>query len=104
MSESNEGTSESNEGEILKASAPGRDQIQVGMPVSSVDGGSIGRVKEVGEAEFLVDRPLARDLWVPYSVVLAIEDSGNFHGPVQQTAVVLSVRADHIDSQGWRHA
>jgi hypothetical protein len=96
---------ESSEGEILKASAPGRGQIEIGMQVTSIDGEPIGKVKEVGEAEFLVDRPLARDLWVPFGAVLATEDyTSNYRGPVQPTAVVLEVTAAHVDRQGWRHA
>jgi hypothetical protein len=96
---------EPNEGEILEASGPGPTQVQVGMDVKSIDGERVGRVKEVRGREFLVDRPLARDLWVPFEAVLATEDyGGNYRGPVQPTDVVLSVSAAHVDSQGWRHA
>jgi hypothetical protein len=94
--------SESNEGEILKASAP---HIQVGMEVTALDGHPIGKVKEIRGDEFLLDRPLARDLWVPLSAVLATEDyTGNFRGPVQPTTVVLTVSEANVDDQGWRHA
>ena len=97
--------SESSEGEILKASGPGKDQVEIGMEVSSLDGQRIGRVKEVHDTEFLMDRPLARDLWVPFTAVLATDDyTGNFRGPVQPTQVVLSVSAAHVDAQHWRHA
>ena len=96
---------EPNEGEILEASGPGAGQVQVGMDVKSIDGQRIGRVKEVHDQEFLVDRPLARDVWVPFEAVLATEDyTANYRGPVQPTDVVLSVSAAHIDRQGWRHA
>ncbi len=93
------------EGEVLKASGPGPGQIKGGMEVMSLDGQRIGKVKEVGEAEFLVDRPLARDLWVPFGAVMGTQDySGNVRGPVQPTSVVLNVSAAHVDAQGWRHA
>ena len=96
---------EPNEGEILEASGPGAGQVRVGMDVKSIDGERIGRVKEVQGREFLVDRPMARDLWVPFEAVLATEDyTANYRGPVQATDVVLSVSAAHIDRQGWRHA
>ena len=96
---------EPNEGEILEASGPGAGQVRVGMDVKSIDGERIGRVKEVQGREFLVDRPMARDLWVPFEAVLATEDyTANYRGPVQPTDVVLSVSAAHIDRQGWRHA
>jgi hypothetical protein len=92
-------------GEILKASSPGAAQIQVGMDVTSFDGERIGRVKQVAEDAFLLDRPLARDLWVPFSSVISTEDyTANFRGPVQPAAVVLSVSAAHVEGQGWRHA
>jgi hypothetical protein len=95
---------EPSEGEILEASGPGPNQVQVGMDVTSIDGERIGQVKEVLEQEFLIDRPLARDLWVPFAAVLATEDyTGNYRGPVQPTQVVLSVSAAHVDRQGWRH-
>jgi hypothetical protein len=90
-------------GEILKASSPGT-QVQVGMDVNSLDGERVGRVKTIREGEFLLDRPLARDLWVPLSAVIATEDSSPVHGPVQPVAVVLEVSSAHIDRQGWKHS
>ena len=92
--------------EILKASSPGADQIQPGMDVVSIDDERIGQVKEVREGDFLIDRPLARDLWVPFSAVVeAGEHGGAFRrGPTQPSEVVLSVSAAHVDEQGWQHA
>jgi hypothetical protein len=96
---------EPSKGETLKASGPGAAQIAVGMEVRSIDGQQIGNVKEIREGEFLVDRPLARDLWVPLSSIFAIEDyTSNFRGPVQATAVVLNISSAHVDNQRWRHA
>src|SRR5438105_1420068 len=94
------------EGEVLKANSLGPEQIQVGMDVKSIDGESVGKVKEVRAKDFLLDRPLARDLYVPYSFVLAAEDyGGSFRrGRVEPTEVVLSVSGSHIDNQGWQHA
>jgi hypothetical protein len=96
----------STRGEILKASSPGPDQVRVDMDVVSIDGEHIGKVKEVRQTDFLLDRPLARDLWVPFdSVVEAGEHGGAFRrGPTQLSEVVLSVSAAHVDSQGWKHA
>jgi hypothetical protein len=96
--------SESNEGEILKAAGPERGRIQVGMEVTSIDGQRVGTVKEIRQDEFLLDRPLARDVWVPFAAVMATEDyTANYRGPVQPTAVVLSVSSANIDAQGWAH-
>src|ERR1700680_3057292 len=96
----------SREGEILKASSPGQDQIKPGMEVVGIDGESISKVKTVRETEFLVDRPLARDLWVPFTSVLeAGEQGGAFRrGPRQPSEVMLGVSAAHVDNQGWQHA
>jgi hypothetical protein len=96
----------SGQGEILKASGPGAEQINVGMDVVSLDGERIGKVKEVSQSEFLVDRQLARDLWVPFDAVIeAGEHGGAFRrGPTQSSEVVLGVSAAHVDNQGWKHA
>jgi len=76
------------------------------MDVVSIDGERIGQVKEVREGDFLIDRPLARDLWVPFTAVVeAGEHGGAFRrGPTQPSEVVLSVSAAHVDEQGWQHA
>jgi hypothetical protein len=96
------GMSESNEGEVLKASGP---TVQVDMEVSSLDGQPIGKVKEIRGDAFLLARPLARGVWVPLSAVLATEDyTANYRGPVQPTVVVLTVTEANLDYQGWRHA
>jgi hypothetical protein len=94
-------------GDVLKAGGPGPDQIKVGMPVVGVDGKPIGKVKEVRMADFLVDRPLAHDVYVPFSFVLATENEwerirgGPRIGPPE---VVLTVDAAHVDAQDWPHA
>ena len=90
---------------ILKASGPDTNRLEIGMEVISLDGQPIGRVKDIGADELLIDRPLARALWVPLGAVLAIQDySGNVRGPVQAAQVVLEVSSAHVDAQGWRHA
>jgi hypothetical protein len=93
------------EGEILKASHFGKEQIQVGMEVLSSDGQHIGKVKEVREADFLVDRPLARDVFVPYEFVMGTpHEVERMRGaPMGPTEVVISVSAAHVDTQGWQH-
>jgi hypothetical protein len=92
-------------GEILKASGPDAVQIRPGIAVVGIDGERIGKVKEVRDGKFLVNRPLARDLWVPFtSVVEAGEHGGSFRrGPRQADEVVLIVMASDVDHQGWEH-
>jgi hypothetical protein len=104
MSESAPGTGGSYEGDILQASSPGAGQIEVGMAVVSVDGQPIGQVKEVREGDFLLDRPMAHDLYVPYRFVMAMPEPGERvrGGPHQPAEVMLNVSAAHIDEQGWQ--
>src|ERR1700737_2484659 len=98
--------SAADEGEILKANRLGPDQIHVGMEVMSIDGHAVGKVKEVRAEDFLLDRPLARDLYVPFAFVMGAEDYGGTfrRGPVEETEIVLSVSGSHLDNQGWQHA
>ncbi len=102
----NETDDPSRKGEILKASGPGAAQITLGMDVVSIDGQRIGKIKAVHAGEFLIDRPHARNLWVPFSAVVeAGEHGGAFRrGPTQPSEVVLMANADDIDHQGWRHS
>jgi hypothetical protein len=92
-------------GEILKASSPGPSLVEVGMQVMSLDGERIGKVKVIHPDEFLVDRPMARDVWIPFSAMLGAEDYGaSFRrGPYEEPSVVLTVSHAKIDDQGWRH-
>jgi hypothetical protein len=95
--------SQPDDGGILKASSPGAHEIQVGMDVVSADGRPLGRVKEVREADFLLDRPMAHDLYVPFDKVLATPNRWEQYrgGPRQPTEVVLAVAAFQVDDQGW---
>jgi len=75
--------------------------IQVGMEVVGSDGELAGTVKDVRTTDFLLDRPLARDVYVPLAAVQAIvdataSDSVNPH-------VVLAVRTDSVGDQHWPH-
>ena len=88
-------------GEILHASSPGAGQLEVGMDVIGVDGENVGRVKEIRANDFLLDRPMAHDLYVPYQFVLSVPDRGE--KPARPTEVVLTVSAANLDHQGWQH-
>jgi hypothetical protein len=98
-------TSPSNEGEILKANTPGAGQLDVDMPVVGVDGEPVGTIKEVREGDFLVSRPMARDVYVPYSFVLAMENPADRvrGGPTQPAQVILTIPGGHVDDQHWPH-
>jgi hypothetical protein len=94
------------DGEILKSNVGDLADVQVGMDVTSIDGEKLGTVKEIKDDAFLLNRPLARDLWVPLAVVMATQQyNSNFRrGMNVAETVVLNVSEAHVDSQGWRHA
>ncbi len=67
-----------------------RNGVSTGMDVVGSDGKSVGTVKEVRDNDFLVDRPMAHDVYVPFSACNAT------NGQVR-----LNVRAGDVDKQGW---
>lgn len=69
-------------------------QIHPDMAVLSSDSQQLGKVKEVRRQHFLLDRPMARDVYVPLSSVL----------DVRANQVVLSIIADRVDQMGWARA
>ena len=68
-----------------------RPEMQVGMVVTGSDGKSVGKVKEVRDSDFLLDRKLARDLYVPFDAVSHV-DAGQ---------VMLSLQAEDVLYQRW---
>ncbi len=93
-------------GEVLPANTFDAGQVQPGMEVVGIDGIAVGTVKQVREADFLVNRPLARDVYVPLAFV---ETTGHRSesargGPTQPTQVVLTIRAEQVDDEHgqWR--
>lgn len=66
-------------------------QVQEGMNVVGSDMGQVGRVREVREDDFLVDIPMHRDLYVPFSTIQNIDAD----------RVVLNVPVDQIDDMNW---
>jgi hypothetical protein len=72
------------------ATAGFNGQVREGMPVLGSDGRFVGRVKRVRENDFLVNRPLARDVYVPF---LALMRTGE--------RVHLAVEAGEVGGQGW---
>ena len=65
--------------------------IRSGMNVVGTDGERIGQVKEVRGSDFLIDRPMARDVYVPFSACRTVSSN----------RVVLTIRADEVDNMGW---
>jgi hypothetical protein len=75
--------------------------IQVGMGVRGIDGEDVGRVKEIRATDILVDRPLARDVYVPLEAIQAIIDASA--SSAYYPHVVLTIRADSVGDMGWPH-
>lgn len=65
-------------------------QIREGMEVVGRDNDSVGQVKEVRANDFLVDRSLARDVYVPFSAARIVDGR-----------IRLNVEAGEVDNQGW---
>jgi hypothetical protein len=66
-------------------------QVSVGMEVLGAEKERVGQVKEVRAADFLVARPLQRDVYVPFAAIREV--TGN--------QVLLTVTADHVDAIKW---
>lgn len=62
-----------------------------GMTVVTRDQVEIGTVKEVRATDFLLDRSLRRDVFVPFHAIDAV--TGH--------SVMLTVTADQVDDQDW---
>lgn len=67
-----------------------KEQLKQGMEVVGRNYNNVGQVKEVRSNDFLVDRPMARDVYVPFSAARIAD------GQIQ-----LSVRDTEVDNQSW---
>jgi hypothetical protein len=70
-----------------------RSMIRQGMDVVDSNGSKIGQVKEVRDNDFLVDRPMAQDIYIPFNACKAAQDQ-----------VVLNISSNMIDQQHWQTA
>lgn len=75
------------------AAVQGGTRWQIGetMDVIGSDGESLGQVKEVRGSDFLLDRPMARDVYVPFSAVQTVDGE----------RVMLRYRSDDLGDQDW---
>jgi HSP20 family protein len=69
----------------------GRAQVRESMHVVGSDADDVGTVKEVRDGDFLVDRAMQRDAYVPYSAIKTIDGD----------RIMLDVPASQVDSMGW---
>lgn len=68
-------------------------RITAGMAVVDREGKPVGTVKAVRELDFLLDRKLKRDTYVPFDAVKGIRED----------QVMLRATASGIDELGWKH-
>ena len=71
--------------------ALGNSSVQVGMVVVGADMKSVGLVKEVYRTDFLLDRELGRDVYIPCQLIDRVSDK----------LVVLSITADEVNTTEW---
>jgi hypothetical protein len=67
--------------------------IREGMEVMGSNGEYVGEVKEIREQDFLVDRRMARDVYVPFSAVAKSD-----------RCIMLNVPSDKMDDADWERA
>ena len=82
-------------GPVGGAQVGGRADVRVGMEVVGFDGESVGLVKEVRANDFLLDRVMRRDVYVPLSAVEKVVLD------VTPEQVVLNVRGADVAVTDW---
>jgi hypothetical protein len=65
--------------------------VRVGMHVVGTDGKEVGKVKEVRDKDFLIDRPMRRDVYAPLDAIQNVTDD----------TVTLNVSSDRVDNMNW---
>lgn len=66
-------------------------QVQAGMRVVGSDMSNVGNVKDVRNNDFLVDIPMQRDVYVPFSAIQTVDENG----------VVLNIPSDQVKDMNW---
>ena len=82
-------------GPVGGAEVGGRADVRPGMEVVGVDGESVGLVKAVRENDFLLDRVMRRDVYVPLSAVERVVLD------VAPERVVLNLRGADVAVMDW---
>jgi len=69
----------------------GRSQLREGLVILGSAEGRIGSIEEVRANDLLVDGPMHRDIYVPFTAVRDVNAEG----------VVLTVVSSAVGDQGW---
>ncbi len=64
--------------------------VFIAKEVIGSGGKIVGRVKEIREDDFLVDREMSRDIYVPYSAIASVGEQ-----------ILLNVSTHELDDQRW---
>lgn len=94
----NAGAPNVNAGPATTANSPamGRSyHVQQGMEVVGSDTAFIGNVREIREDDFLVDIPMRRDVYVPFTAIQSVEQDA------AAGRVVLNIPADQVGNMKW---
>jgi ferritin-like metal-binding protein YciE len=83
---------DSTEPSTANAAMHPRVLLQLGMEVVGQDIGHIGTVKEIREADFLVDRKMKRDVYVPFNAIQNVDDG----------RATLNIPVKQVDTMGWQ--
>ena len=75
----------------ISARAPALRAERAHCRASRADGEKIGTVKAVHGTDFVLNRPMGRDLFVPFSAVRTVDGE----------RVMLGIRASEVDDQHW---
>jgi hypothetical protein len=76
----------------VQPSAPfTRKQVHIGMDVVGANTEPVGTIVAIRGDDFLVDRPLARSVYVPFDIIRG----------VSRQHVALEIPASQIDNMGW---
>ena len=70
-----------------------QEQAKVGLRVLTSDGADLGTVKQIEAERFLIDRSLARDMWMPATYV----------DHVGGDAVILQLTEREVGTMAWEH-
>lgn len=67
-----------------------RQRVRAGMEVVDTNGNRVGQVKEVRDNEFLLDRTMARDIYIQFSALGKVDDR-----------IWLNIMESQIDQTDW---
>ncbi len=68
-----------------------RTRVRPGMDILGSDGDRVGTVKEVRTSDFLANRSMQRDIYIPFDSIMDVTGD----------TVRLNIPASQVDNMGW---